>query len=210
MVAIVLVATLFLGAAWFVWDETGSALMEAFSEIPGPTPDAGKPAHTMTVSPQPLTLTLSFVERLAPREEVLVTSPTSGKVARVHFEYGARVVAGEPLVELDTAQARRRHRAAQAEYLEARDRLRALENWAQSPEVTRLRRAVARAAREREAQIPIVAVHGRTGAFWVNVWDEEAQTSRRVPVEVGATTRHRAEIVRGVEPGDEVMVVSGG
>ena len=54
--------------------------------------------------------------------------------------------------------------------------------------------------------VPIVAVHGRTGAFWVNVWDAENETSRQVPVEVGATTRHWAEIVRGIELGDEVIV----
>lgn len=426
MVAIVLVATLFAGAAWFVWDEAGSGLLEGLSEASGPTPDAGKPAHTMTVSPQPFTLTLAFVGRLGPREEVLVTSPTSGKVARMHFEYGARVVAGQPLIELDTAKAERQHRTAQAELLEARDQVRVLERWEQSPEITRLRRTVARAERELEAQrskvaetallleqgiipeqehraaerqydgaemsydagvqdlalalekggedalqiarlrlenaqaavrdlektlasatimapvsgvvlqtrdrqgraregggeplklspglpvnesgflvaigdlgglsvtgridevdvvkvrpgqpvrisgdafpglelhgsiaqisaesrttggsrvptfdvtadveppgdedldrlrlgmtanvtvvvreepaallVPIVAVHGRTGAFWVNVWDEENETSRRVPVEVGATTRHRAEIVHGIEPGDEVIV----
>ena len=426
MVAIVLVATLFAGAAWFVWDEAGSGLLEGLSQTPQGAAQAGKPVHTMTVSPQPFMLTLAFVGRLAPREEVLVTSPTSGKVARVHFEYGGRVVAGQPLIELDTAKTERQHRTAQAEYLEAQDRLRALENWEQSPEITRLRRTVARAARELEAQrskvaetalllgqgiipeqehraaerqydaaemsydagvqdlelaqakagedalkiarlrlanaqaavrdlertlasavivapvsgvvlqtrdrqgraregegeplklspgwpvsegaflvaigdldglsvtgridevdvvkvrpgqpvrisgdafpglelhgsiaqisaesrttgssrvptfdvtadveppgeehlqrlrlgmtanvtvvvreepaallVPIVAVHGRTGAFWVNVWDEENETSRQVPVEVGATTRHRAEIVHGIEPGDEVIV----
>ena len=430
MIAIVLVAGLFLGAAWFVWDQTGAALIEPFSETLGPAPDAGKPGHTVTVSPEPLMLTLSYVGRLAPRKEVLVTSPTSGKVARVLFDYGGRVTKGEPLVELDTAQAERRHRAAQADYLKARDRLRELENWDQSPEITRLRRTVARTARELEAQksrvaetalllkqgiipqmehraaerqydaaemsydaatqdlelarakggedalqiatlqldnaqaklrdlettlesalivapvsgvvlqprdrqgrqsggdtqslglragwtvneggylltigdlgglsvtgqidevdvakvregqpvrisgdafpgvelrgsiaqisaesrktsgsrvptfdvtadveppdeehlgrlrlgmtanvtvvvreepaallVPIVAVHGRTGAFWVNVWDEENETSRPVPVEVGSTTRHRAEIVSGLAPGDEVIVASGG
>ena len=430
MVAIVLVTTLFLGAAWFVWDEAGSGLLEGLSELPGSAADAGKPVHTMTVSPQPFRLTLAFVGRLAPREEVLVTSPIAGKVARVHFEYGAQVVAGQPLVGLDTAKTERQHRTAQAEYLQAQDQVRALENWDQSAEITRLRRTVARAARELEARksqvaetalllsqgiipeqehrtaerqydaaemsydagvqdlelalekggedalkiarlrlenaqatmrdlektiesalivapvsgvvlqtrdrqgraragdgeplklspgwpvnegaflvaigdlgglsvtgridevdvvkvrqgqpvrisgdafpglelqgriaqisaesrttggsrvptfdvtaaveppgeeqlrrlrlgmtanvtvvvreepaallVPIVAVHGRTGAFWVNVWDEENETSRRVPVEIGATTRHRAEIVRGIEPGDEVIVSASG
>ena len=425
-IAVVLVVTLFLGAAWFVWDETGSALLEGFTEGPVAAAPAGKPRHTLTVSPQPLTLRLAFVGRLAPREEVLVTSPTSGKVARVHFDYGGRVVAGQPLVELDTARTERQHRTAQAGYLEAQDRLRELENWEQSPEITRLRRAVARAARELEGHgsrvaetamlleqgiipelehraaerqydaaetsydeavqdldlalekggedamqvarlrlanaeaavrdlektlesalivapvtgvvlqnrdrrgsaregegeplklspgstvseggflvaigdldglsvtgridevdvvkvrqgqpvritgdafpgleltgriarisaesrtaggnrvptfdvtadveppgdehqgrlrlgmtanvtvvvreepaallVPMLAVHGRTGAFWVNVWDEENETSRQVPVEVGATTRHQAEVVGGIEPGDEVIL----
>jgi len=151
MVAILLVAALFVGAAWFVWNQTGPALLEGIAQAPGRAPDAGQPMHTVTVAARPLVLTLSFVGRLAPREEVRVTSPTSGTVVQVHFEYGGRVVAGQPLVELDTAQAERRYQAAQASYIEARDRLDELEDWENSSEIIRLRRAVARATIDLEA-----------------------------------------------------------
>lgn len=150
--AMVLVALLFAGAAWYVWNETGTALVD---EIGGAStsPALGEGATvTATVAPRPLKTTLSFVGRLAPREEVRVTSPVAGKVGRVRFEYGGRVSAGEPLVELDTADTARKFRSARAEHLEARDGLRKLENWKNSPEVARARRSVAQARLELEAR----------------------------------------------------------
>lgn len=147
MVAMLLVVVLFGGAAWYVWDETGSALREGIAGTPG----AAESSVTATVAPQQLTMTLSFVGKLIPRREVRVTSPTAGKVARVLFEYGEQVAAGQPLVELDTAEAKRRYREARATYLEARDKLRELENWKNSPEMSRVRRTVARAGIELEA-----------------------------------------------------------
>ena len=150
--AMVLIFVLFLGAAWYVWDETGAALREEIAGAPGAPSGASESAVTATVAPRRLTMTLSFVGRLVPRREVRVTSPTAGRVARVLFEYGDRVVAGEPLVELDTAEVRQRYRTARAEYLDARDRLREIEDWENSPEMSRRRRAVARAAMELEAR----------------------------------------------------------
>ena len=147
-----LIFVLFLGAAWYVWDETGAALREEIAGAPEAPSGASESAVTATVAPRRLTMTLSFVGRLVPRREVRVTSPTAGRVARVRFEYGDRVVAGEPLVELDTAEVRQRYRTARAEYLDARDGLRELENWENSLEMSRVRRAVARAGMELEAR----------------------------------------------------------
>ena len=151
-VAMALIVVLFLGAAWYVWDETGAALREEIAGTPGAPSGAPESVVTATVAPRRLTMTLSFVGRLVPRREVRVTSPTAGRVARVLFEYGDRVVAGQPLVELDTAEVRQRYRTARAEYLDARDRLRELQNWENSLEMSRVRRAVARAAMELEAR----------------------------------------------------------
>ena len=150
--AMALIVVLFLGAAWYVWDETGAALREEIAGAPGAPSGASESMVTATVAPRRLTMTLSFVGRLVPRREVRVTSPTAGRVARVLFEYGGQVVAGQPLVELDTAEVRQRYRTARAEYLDARDRLRELDNWESSPEMSRRRRAVARAAMELEAR----------------------------------------------------------
>lgn len=151
-VAMALIVVLFLGAAWYVWDETGAALREEIARTPGAPSGGRESVVTATVAPRRLTMTLSFVGRLVPRREVRVTSPTAGRVARVLFEYGDRVVAGQPLVELDTAEVRQRYRTARAEYLDARDRLRELENWETSLEMSRVRRAVARAEMELEAR----------------------------------------------------------
>ena len=152
MAATIFVVILFLGAAWYVWDVRGSALREEIAVTPGARPGAAGSAATTTVAPRRLTVTLSFVGRLAPRREVRVTSPITGKVARLLFEYGSRVEAGQPLVELDTTEAERQYREAQAGYLEARERVRQLEDWENSPEVSRVRRAVASARLELEAR----------------------------------------------------------
>lgn len=151
--AMLLVFVLFAGAAWYVWDETGAALREEIAGGSGASAAAGEAdAVIATVAPRRLTTTLAFVGRLAPRREVRITSPIAGKVARVLFEYGDRVVAGDPLVELDVAESTRRYRSSRAEYLEARDKLRALENWKNGPEVARVRRGVVRAKLELEAR----------------------------------------------------------
>lgn len=152
MAASIFVVVLFLGAAWYVWDVRGSALREDIAETPGAGQGAAGPAATTTVAPRRFTVTLSFVGQLAPGKEVRVTSPVTGKVARLLFEYGGRVEAGQPLVELDTADAERQYREAQAGYLEARERVRELEDWENSPEVSRVRRAVASARLEIEAR----------------------------------------------------------
>ena len=81
-----------------------------------------------------------------------LTSPSDGKVARLFFEYGSRVSVGQPLVELDTTKIDREYRDRQAEYLVARERVRELEDWENSPEVSRVRRAVAGATLELETR----------------------------------------------------------
>ena len=146
--AMLLVVVLFAGAAWYVWDEAGTAFALGTT---GPS-SGTQEALTITVAPRRLVSTVSFVGKLAPREEVPVTSRVAGKVARVLFEYGDRVAAGWPLVELDTAETNRRYLGARAGYLEARDTLRELEDWENSPEVARVRRAVTLAGMELEVR----------------------------------------------------------
>ncbi|MYD97668.1 MAG: PAS domain S-box protein [Gammaproteobacteria bacterium] len=150
-VAVVLVVALFVGAAWYVWDTTGTAVWAETAGSSGSATGSEETVVTAVVAARPLKTTLSFFGRLAPRREVRVTSPVAGKVLRVLFEFGARVTAGQPMIELDTSETRRQYRSARAEYLEARERLRALENWESSPEMSRVRRAVARAQMELEA-----------------------------------------------------------
>lgn len=146
VLAVLLVVVLFSGAAWYVWNEMGTALPAAASRASA----APAEATTVTVAPRRLIRTLSFVGTLAPREERQVSSPSAGKVAGVFFEYGDLVVAGQPLVQLDVADFNRRYLEASARYLEARDRLREIENWENGPEVTRARQAVALAGMELE------------------------------------------------------------
>ena len=132
--AMLVVAVLFAGAAWYVWDEAGAAFTLGAS---GPSGGAPEEAVTVTVAPRRFLSTISFVGRLEARREVPVTSRVAGEVTEVLFEYGDRVAAGQPLVRLDTAEAERRHFDAQTRYLDARDKLRELENWENSPEIAR-------------------------------------------------------------------------
>lgn len=99
----------------------------------------------LTVAPRELTKAVIVMGRLAPRREVAVTSPITGKVAVVHVPYGARVEEGDRLVELDATEVRIEHRAAQATHIKALERLAEVENWADGVEVSRARRGVAKA-----------------------------------------------------------------
>ena len=147
--AMLLVAVLFAGAAWYVWDEAGAA----FTLGPTAASSGGsEDALTVTVAPRRFLSTVSFVGRLEARDEVPVTSRVSGKVAEVFFQYGDRVAAGQPLVRLDAVDADRQYFEAQARYLDARDKLRELEDWENSPEIARVRRALALADMELEAR----------------------------------------------------------
>ena len=147
--AMVLVVVLFGGAAWYVWDDARAPLAPGSA---APSSRVSPEALTVTVAPRRLVSTVSFVGRLAPRREVPVTSRVAGKVARVLFEYGDRVVAGQPLMELDTAETDRRYLEARAGYLEARDKLRELENWENGREIARLRQSLTLARMELEAR----------------------------------------------------------
>ncbi len=149
VLAMLLVVIMFAGAAWYAWDEAGAVFALGTA---APSSEASSEMLTVTVAPRRLVSTVSFVGRLAPRKEVSVTSRVSGKVAQVLFEYGDRVEAGLPLVELDTTDTRRRHLEAQAGYLDARDKLRELENWENSREIARVRQSLTLAGMELEAR----------------------------------------------------------
>ncbi|MCZ0944699.1 MAG: efflux RND transporter periplasmic adaptor subunit [Gammaproteobacteria bacterium] len=108
-------------------------------------PPPGDEATVLTVAPQELTRTITLAGQLAPRREVDVTSPISGKIAAVHVHYGARVEQGQVLVELDPSDVRIDHRDAQASHIKAVERLAEVENWTDGVEASRARRSVAKA-----------------------------------------------------------------
>ncbi|MCY3703601.1 MAG: PAS domain S-box protein [Rhodospirillales bacterium] len=143
-IAIVFVAGLFLAVGgWYVrpLDLLGAAM----------APDAGAaavdagPRLTMTVEPQLLRSTLSLRGRLAPGRVEEVVSPIEGHVTAVHARHGQRVAAGEPLVAFDSSQLAGAHRRAEIEYIKARDRLAALEDWTNGSEMAQAKHALRRA-----------------------------------------------------------------
>jgi PAS domain S-box-containing protein len=127
--------------------------------LPGPTMDLAASARGMqdpsavrsvTVVRRPVSSTISLAGKIEPLRTVYVASPISGRVAKVHFEYGARVTRGQRLLDLDAATARKEHRAAQIEHVRAQRRLDEIEHWANGAEATAARRAVRRAEKELE------------------------------------------------------------
>ena len=99
----------------------------------------------LVVVPERLISTVSVFGHLAPRREVLVTSPAAGKVAETHFQYGERVAVGQQLLKLDTTEIEREHREALAERIDAARHLAEIEDWANNPEMARVRRDLSKA-----------------------------------------------------------------
>ena len=151
-VATVGVVALFLAVGLYAWQadpvpDFGEPPLRAASEAM-----ASAELRTMVVTPQRLTSTVILSGSLAPRREVPLTSPLTGTVAALHFQYGARVTQGQRLIELDTTEAEKKYREAQAAYIKARRRFNELEDWENSVEVIRVRRTLNRTRRQLEAQ----------------------------------------------------------
>ena len=151
-IATLSVAVLFLAVGLFAWQA------DPASDLGEPAPPAVSEAvasadlRTVVVTPQRLASTVILSGYLAPRREVQVTSPLTGTVAALHFQYGARVRQGQRLVELDTTEVEKQYRDARAAYIKARLRFDELENWDNSVEVVRARRTLNRTRRQLEAQ----------------------------------------------------------
>lgn len=146
------VVVLFLAVGLYAW-QTDPVPDLSEPSLSGP-PETMVPANlrTVVVTPQRLTSTVILSGHLAPRREVQVTSPLTGTVAALHFQYGERVTHGQRLVELDTTEADKEYREAQAAYIKARLRFHELENWENSVEVVRARRTLNRTRRQLETQ----------------------------------------------------------
>ena len=113
-----------------------------------PAPDGGAPGHEprlVTVEPQRLVSTITVPGEIRPRGEVSVNSPMSGQVGAVHVKRGQSVRQGAPLLDLDVTQVQIQGRRAQAAYLTAKARVDDFADWPASVEVSRTRRAVAKA-----------------------------------------------------------------
>ncbi len=111
------------------------------------------PAETIVhlVESQPLRAVVTVSGQLAPRREVDITSPMTGRIAAVHVAYGARVEAGQPLVDLDVSETTVRRREAEAKWIAAREQFDRAETWDESVEVSRARRDVTKAAIDLES-----------------------------------------------------------
>ena len=156
--ATALVIGVFLGAGTYVW-QPFDAFGGVFSDDPPGSSivsDAGADTagdfYTTTVEPEPVRETVSLRGTLAPWRTYPVTSAIESRVAAVHFQNGQTVQQGDLLVELDTFEAVRKHREAQASYIEALKEFETVRNWESGPEMAEARRAFKRARMALESQ----------------------------------------------------------
>ena len=147
--AAVVMLALFAAVGLYVW---GHRRRDRGGSLRPPPPVAEGAPTVVVVEPAPIASTVSMIGRLAPRREVEVTSPISGKVARVHVRPGEGVVEGQRLVEMDVTEARIDHREVQVAYIKALDRVEELEGWSDHADVSRARRVLTKTRLALEAR----------------------------------------------------------
>ena len=148
----VAVVAVFASAGLYFWDTGPFWGTGPGGAAPGPVAVGQVQFSPRVVEPGPVSATVAMTGRIAPRREVEVTSPITGKVAAVLVQPGEGVVAGQPLVEMDVAQLRIDHRRARVAHIRAGDRVDEIAGWSDNVEVSRARRAVSRSRIELEAR----------------------------------------------------------
>ena len=143
-VAVAFVAGLFLAVGGWYARPLDLLSATAAHDAGSAAVDAGR-RSTMAIQPRLLRSTLSLRGRLAPGRVEQIVSPIEGHVTAVHAGPGQRVAAGDPLVGFDAGQLAEAHRRAEIESIKARDRLAALEGWANGAEMARARGGLRRA-----------------------------------------------------------------
>jgi len=137
-----LVIVLFLSVGAFTWMRTGK-----LSRSPAPAGTAsqgGAAARAFTVTPQPLTDSITLKGSLKPIQVVNVTSPFGGMVKEKRFEYGQNVTKGQLLLKIDRAETEMKQREAKTAYIEAQEKLREIENWSNGNEMAKAQQSVTR------------------------------------------------------------------
>ncbi len=82
-------------------------------------PAAAEAEPTARIEPQPLSLSLALVGRIESARFATIAAPFDGEVVRRLYEEGQAVPAGQPLIELSSAELAIRLREALAEKLRA-------------------------------------------------------------------------------------------
>lgn len=140
--------------AVFVFASAGLYFWKVLPEDAVSEPIAASPGNFVmrVVEARPISSKVSITGYIAPRREIEVTSPITGKVAEVLVQPGEQVVEGQRLVAMDVADIRIDHRRARVAHIRARDRLDEIAGWSSNVEVSRARRAVSRSRIQLEAR----------------------------------------------------------
>lgn len=138
---------LFLAIGLFVWNHKPRSVT-----TPSPSTDQPSTTTVIPITPQPVSTSISLTGKLQPLQMVNLTSPLTGKVARVMVRYGEIVKAGQPLLAMDVSEAQIKYREAKAAYIKALTNFRQMEKWNSGAEVTRATRSLTKAKMSLESQ----------------------------------------------------------
>ncbi|MDD2310324.1 MAG: PAS domain S-box protein, partial [Desulfuromonadaceae bacterium] len=140
---------LFLGIGLYVWSRNHTTFTSSASSSQS-TPEGA--VSTFTVTPQPISSSISLTGKLQALQMVNINSPLSGKVERVMVRYGEVVTAGQPLVSMDIAEAQMKYREAKSAYIKAAANFKQVEKWESGSEVVRANRSLTKARLSLENQ----------------------------------------------------------
>ena len=135
-----------IGAYAWTGSSTGSA-----AAVPDEDRRLAEDPRLATVAKGAITSSITVPGVVRPRAEVAVNSPIGGQVGALHVQRGQSVSQGQPLLDLDVTQVQIHGRRARAAYLKAKAEADEFSDWAASVDVSRVRRAVAKARIAHEA-----------------------------------------------------------
>jgi len=148
MTATAFTIILFLGIGLYLWSRNHTTFASSASS--SSTPEGA--VSTFTVTPQPISASISLTGKLQALQMVNINSPLSGKVERVMVRYGEVVTAGQPLVSMDIAEAQMKYREAKSAYIKAAANFKQVEKWESGSEVVRANRSLTKARLSLENQ----------------------------------------------------------
>ena len=112
----------------------------------------GAPAvRTHTVTPRPVSTSVTLRGRLAPWRTIAVRSPVGATIAALGFAVGDTVAEGQMLVEFDLSHLERRHQRERVKFVKARELFEMLDAWETSPQMAGARRNFAKAKLDMES-----------------------------------------------------------
>jgi PAS domain S-box-containing protein len=147
------VILLFIGLGLFSWNTKASFAGRLMKKEAKTASSKGASAvETYRVVPQPLSSSISLIGELKPLKVINVVSPFGGKIRERLFQYGQEVKKGRLLIRMDTSEVEMQLRDAEVAHIKALERLRELENWKESTDVSNAKRSLSRAKLNLEAQ----------------------------------------------------------
>jgi len=128
-----------LSASWYFGSEELTEYMQQTDLLTTPVTKEINPDKIVIVEQKTFQTKLPLTGKIEPLEQIEVISRLEGTVKEKFFQYGEFVREDTKLLVIDTTKEQAKYRRAKADYLEALATLKKLQNWDNSPEVTRVR-----------------------------------------------------------------------